>query len=251
MRQTQKTMEELNPADSLRINQGTEKEEYAALKAEINKLKDEKQALLKERDRINRTANVYGSMVYKFIRGMRNVATNRRENSLKSGCYPFIPLSSGELLILLNKLHQKNHLHFPHKTKTNYRGRFLDAGAGIGNQVLLADSTNYFFSSHGVEYDPRLVEVGNKLHDPGTIIHGDITTFANYADYDVVYYYVPMNNREWQMTFEEKLEDDLTVGSLIIAFGKNSPRIMKDPRFEKIDTEDRHQSARVFKKVAA
>lgn len=219
------------------------------LQTEIDQLKTQNKDLLGKYDTARRDANVYSGMVHRFIRGLRNVAVGRQRSPIKKGCYPFIPLPSRELLEVLYELYQNGFLTFPHRRKSGERGRFLDAGAGIGNQVLLAQSSNFFYSSHGVEYDPRLVEVGNKLHDPGTIMHGDILTFDKYADYDVIYYYVPMNDREMQRAFEERLEDKMTVGSLVLAFGKNSYRINKDSRFLQIKMKC--ESERVFKKIAA
>ncbi len=117
--------------------------------------------------------------------------------------------------------------------------KFLDCGCGIGNIMLLAKSAGY--EVYGIEYEKAVCEVARDLtwdrssprrgRKNDAIIHGDITTFEHYADYDVIYYYTPIKNYDKRKCWTAKLANDAKIGSVILSYG-GSNHFSNDARFK-------------------
>ena len=100
------------------------------------------------------------------------------------------------------------------------------------------------FSVEGLEYDSEVIERA-KIINPlfRSIKKQNIMTYKEYGKYDVVYYYCPFCNKEKQTKFEERVEDQMKIGALLIANCKMSKKILKDKRFCKVAPD-------MFEKIA-
>ena len=93
--------------------------------------------------------------------------------------------------------------------------------------MLIAEAAGY--EVYGIEYEEATCKIardliwkfrtvkGNKKND--SIIRDDITTFEHYADYDVIYYYSPISERNKAKQFLKKLGNNAKVGSIVISYG--------------------------------
>lgn len=119
----------------------------------------------------------------------------------------------------------------------NRRPRFLECGAGFGFVTEMARELG--FAATGVEIDPRYLAWAEKLFPFARFIEGDLLTFDDWEEWDVVHYYAPFHDEHPDVarTFEEKVEDRLKPGGVIIANHKVSERWRADPRFEVLRSE--------------
>jgi SAM-dependent methyltransferase len=122
---------------------------------------------------------------------------------------------------------------FPERT----RPRLLECGAGFGFVTELARELG--FNATGIELDPRYVGWARKLFPFARVVEDDLLTFDDWASWDVVYYYAPFHDDhpEVATAFEEKIEDLLRPGGIVIANHKVSERWRGDPRFELLRAE--------------
>lgn len=108
--------------------------------------------------------------------------------------------------------------------------KFLDCGCGIGNIMLIARAVGY--EVYGIEYEKATCKIARDLTWEDTtprrqkkndaIIHGDITEFEHYADYDVIYYYTPIKNSDKREYFLKKLSNDAKIGGIILSYGSSN-----------------------------
>ena len=152
----------------------------------------------------------------RFSADKRGYSHRRRREKL--GHYPFIPRDIDHAMCMI--MAAKTYLE---KTSNRRSGKFkfLDAGCGVGNIVMLAYAAG--FDAYGVEYDPKTLEWGKSLFEqfllePERLMQGDILEFNNYADYDVIYAYCPMLKGELERRFEEKAAQEAKPGAVIIGF---------------------------------
>lgn len=161
--------------------------------------------------------------------------------------YPFIPHSTRMSMEQL--IHAFDYLSANRKTP-NFT--FLDAGCGIGNIMSLARGAG--FMVYGLEIDPKAIKVA-KIMNPSfskRIKRGDILTHRSYGKYDVVYYYCPFYSVNGQQKFEERVENQMKIGAILIANMKQSAKIHKDKRFHLHEIKViRHDiSIRFFEKIS-
>jgi SAM-dependent methyltransferase len=97
---------------------------------------------------------------------------------------------------------------------------FIDCGAGLGFISILA--RNLGFKATGIEFSTRYVELARKLFPHAQTFEGDMLTFDNYAQYDVIFYYGPFKDEVFQEQFEHKVEAEAKSGAIIIANRKVS-----------------------------
>jgi SAM-dependent methyltransferase len=150
----------------------------------------------------------------------------KRSSTLdKLQSYDFIPLQPesiiGQLVFVIELL----------TGKSNYiRPKFLDAGCGPGNIMLLAGACG--FEPHGIELDTEVIARA-KYFNPyyKNIKRRNILTYPDYGEFDAIYYFCPINGPK-QQNFEERVEDLMKVGAILIPHLKRSQRIFKDDRFE-------------------
>jgi hypothetical protein len=165
--------------------------------------------------------------------------------------YPFIPNNTNHFLTQLLGLKKyiciKNNGYHPENGYIPML-KFLDCGCGIGFTVLLAGIAG--FDSHGIELNSKLIKVANVLNYPQkTIKRANVLTYAEYSEYDIIYFYCPLRNRKLEEKFEEKVEKDMKVGAYLIANLKASMKIIKDSRFKLIHGNLNGYRDWIFKKV--
>lgn len=100
--------------------------------------------------------------------------------------------------------------------------KFLDVGCGGGTKVLAA--TTCFDLCDGLEYDTNTVTTGRRfleLLSPGRckMIHGDALEFSDYGEYDVIYFYRPLRGHHRMVAMEERIFDQASPGTVILAVG--------------------------------
>jgi SAM-dependent methyltransferase len=168
-----------------------------------------------------------------------------REEQRENGSYEFIPQSTHYLLELFTKLPKilNRQKSWYNNKYDGYTTKFLDAGCGIGNVLLIAHFVAGFNFCHGIEYFSETIEQAIKwlgvypgrYNDHGMkIIQDNILTFSDYSKYDVIYYYCPFTNHLKEKEFEERLENEARVGTAIIGLMKQSSLIRKDKRFRQL-----------------
>ena len=103
------------------------------------------------------------------------------------------------------------------------RNKFLDCGCGIGNIMMLAGKVG--FGPYGIEYEKENVELARKLLrntiiSSKQVIHGDIMEYKYYNQYDVIYYYEPLQDHKKQRQFADKIAKDAKRGAFVIPNGE-------------------------------
>ncbi len=180
-----------------------------------------------------------------LIRRQRYTGESGIENS--EGSFPFIPYDTGTLFQQLKAVRlylEKEERWSGNTLATSY---FLDAGCGIGNVLLQAKMHGLCSYRHGIEYYKHSADRAEALLNSKRgannfksmrrdfkIMRKDILKFRGYSKYDVVYFYCPFVDRRLQVMFEERLEDSMKVGAVLIANMKHGNAIARDDRFERI-----------------
>jgi SAM-dependent methyltransferase len=167
-----------------------------------------------------------------------------------TGSYPFIPLSASEMWKTFRSLRQalqEEGLEIFRKDR-----KFLDAGCGLGNALFYASATGLAEITHGIEYFPKTARAGrnflacsNKPEDRIAIFTADIMTFKRYSEYDIIYYYCPFHYTPLEILFEERLEDEMRVGAILVPVNKQGCSADAGGRFKRIG------NTRGFVKVSA
>lgn len=124
--------------------------------------------------------------------------------------------------------------------------KFLDAGCGVGNVLSMLLFLNNSFGStaqvKGLELDKSLVTFGNTYLGCNSdcknanlpIKEQDITTYTDYSQHNLIYYYCPIRNVTFQRYFEEYLEDQCDVGTILMPNLKRGQMIRTDHRFKEV-----------------
>lgn len=131
------------------------------------------------------------------------------------GCFADIPLNVGRFLANAH-LARRLLMARRHKGPT----RFLDVGCGGGVKVVLA--AELFDEARGLEYDPGYVEAAGRTFAAMRamrcgVVHADGLTYGGYGDFDVIYFYQPMQNVEQLHRLEEQIATTARPGTLLIA----------------------------------
>jgi hypothetical protein len=108
--------------------------------------------------------------------------------------------------------------------------RFLDLGCGGGTKVLAARTC--FETCHGLEYEARTVASGKKLlaslgAEHCKLMQGDAFAFADYGEYDVIYFFRPLRSTEDMIEMEARVLAQVQPGTILMvpAGGLLSPDI--------------------------
>lgn len=147
------------------------------------------------------------------------------------GHFGFIPSEPGPILTALIKA---KHLLRENDLSTYSRGyptyKFLDAGCGVGNIMLLANCIG--FDAWGIERDPETIKLACKLdcHGGEHIIKSDMVEYKDYGKYDVIYYYQPMRSEKMKV-FVDALHSQIKVGAIVIPNG-DCCQFAEDSKFE-------------------
>ena len=208
------------------------------------------------------------SLLNKFIREITNkmrigfeVASTKelaKRRDKMNGAYPYIP--NTPYYVFMQYLSAVAYLKQYYETK---KIKFLDAGCGVGNILAMIDfiqqtlciNTTYT----GLELDPALAAFGNTflgfpewyIGENKPIIEQDITTYTGYAKHNIIYYYCPIANTTFEGYFEEYLEDECAVGTVILPNMKRGRAIREDYRFKKlvVDVENYSIPIEMFVKI--
>jgi len=76
----------------------------------------------------------------------------------------------------------------------NAGSRFLDVGCGLGNKVWIAQSLG--FDGYGLEINPKYATIAGEYVGTDHVFCHDGTTYPDYDQYDVIYFYNPMPSDE-------------------------------------------------------
>ncbi|RLI53636.1 MAG: hypothetical protein DRO87_11335 [Candidatus Thorarchaeota archaeon] len=187
--------------------------------------------------------------LYHYMDGLMSLAnelnlrrdTHRMTNN-KS--YPFIPHDPIDLVRIFTNV--ERHLY---DGGIKHDPRFLDAGCGIGNVMVLAHAVGFEVS--GIDINPDLIELAHHMfahsHDYSLDIC-DILSYNKYNMYDIIYYFCPIQDVELEKEFEKKVEKDAKKGAIIIAALKRDRTIYDNPLFDRLEHLEGRSTARVFQK---
>lgn len=154
---------------------------------------------------------------------------HKREYSQeRKGCYPFISSTPRSVVAqigcALEYLIERDGVN----TYDSYgRYKFVDAGCGIGNIVMIAKQFHHIGIADGIESDPKLVRLARRIINADgyrpkpTIYQSDIRSIEFYDDYDIVYYYCPMCDYDIQREFERHIFKQLRNGKIVITHDGN------------------------------
>lgn len=166
--------------------------------------------------------------------------------------YPYVPNSCRDIAATLDSIFRiitkKKNITDLHDQP---RLRFLDAGCGIGNIVTLAYTVG--FVAHGIELNSEYLKLAKKLtvnlyHRP-YFECADIITFDRYHKYDLIYYYVPIQDRVLQTAFEVHLIRNMKVGAYMFPTGSNRAVQVarREHYFKEYETDTHNRS--IFEKI--
>ncbi len=113
--------------------------------------------------------------------------------------------------------------------------RFIDIGCGIGNIMLLAELMD--FKVFGIEKDTGSLEIARSLLGRAAVSEEDIWNFTQLDEFDVVYYFRPFCEKTHQLAFEQRIEDKLKPGAILIANRKMSQAINDDLRYQRLSPQ--------------
>lgn len=167
-----------------------------------------------------------------------------RKKCKKVGSFHYIPRWSTEILkefIVLKKWLRDsvNHKNLFVKAKNKgIKRTFVDAGSGFGNILLLANMSRLSKYCTGIEFNKftsdTAKEILNTTKEDFKLILDNIITYKKYAEFDIIYYYHPFSDPLLEVYFEEFIEDEASLGTIIIPKSKHNYNIQYDKRFTRI-----------------
>ena len=186
-------------------------------------------------------------MYQQFLAHLR-YGPNHEEPLNDKDHYGFIPNGPEPVITSLIKAMDLLKKHNPAPRDKYISYKFLDAGCGAGNIMLLANCLG--FDVWGIERDEVTIKLARKLFHrskkPGHgIIKADLTEYKGYGGYDVIYYYQPMHEKKMNI-FVDALCNQMKVGAVVIAFGGGC-QILKDKRFK----QHKSQYVYIYRKIKA
>jgi SAM-dependent methyltransferase len=170
----------------------------------------------------------------------------------EKGRHRFIPMTSvNDMAIYLDRA-----LKELLKDKSFYRPKAVDAGCGGGNIMFLMYLAG--FKPYGLEIDLSAIKIAKqffKAYDIDAIIERADILKHDYSKYDLVYFYLPLCNRDKEFEFELQVLRTLKVGKLVLGisdfFGifHRESKINKGTNICKVIKRDRgHKSIVLFRK---
>lgn len=161
------------------------------------------------------------------------------KHNKETGAYGFVPTKDiieliKILITILSYLKKKSGLE---------NISLLDAGCGVGNILLIAKVLG-FSDVYGIEFDVNTIKIAKRLSESFTasynyseenfhIIKADLSKYDKYENYDVIYYYQPINPGSKQMgKFLSLVKENMKIGAIVVTNGTNP--FKKDKRFRNI-----------------
>lgn len=152
--------------------------------------------------------------VFDWVHAVLN-REKQSDEAIESGCFPDIALPNSEF---------HEHLHAAYRVLL-VRGqaqsvRFLDVGCGGGLKVLSA--LRYFSHADGLDYQKSYVDSARTLLERAEVegaraFQADALTFDRYGDYDVIYFYRPIQDQDKIIEMERRIIDQVAPGTILIA----------------------------------
>ncbi|WP_108835496.1 class I SAM-dependent methyltransferase [Tateyamaria sp. Alg231-49] len=136
----------------------------------------------------------------------------------KDGLYRDIPLPMSQFSSLIGAAYR-----LCLAQRKTHPLRFLDVGSGGGTKVLAA--TTCFDVCHGLEYEAHTFATGSQVleglgADRCTLFHGNAFEFEDYGNYDVIYYFRPMQSNPDMIALEARILAQARPGSFLCVPGE-------------------------------
>jgi len=195
----------------------------------------------RDRDEIK----IYEYIIYRYISILKGMRYDTKKygsygqsplfnDDAKSPYYGLISNSVVEVVSNLLKIYKLTHL-LPNRNKLSRR-KFLDAGCGLGNILIAAQAIG--FDAHGIEFDSKTFKLANKLFNGAagvtpTIEKANMITYDKYDKFDIIYYYVPIRNREIMTKAAINIMNSMKSGAIIVPYGFTGI-FVDDKRFKRI-----------------
>ncbi|THB74065.1 MAG: class I SAM-dependent methyltransferase [Desulfobulbaceae bacterium] len=145
--------------------------------------------------------------------------------------YPFVAMDTrqayDQLALARDRLREQQSSSEPIK--------FIDIGCGIGNILLIAEMME--FEIFGIEKDLASLETAKGLVGEEYVSCQDIWTFDRIDQFDIVYYFRPFCEKNYQLRFERLVEEHIKPGGILIANRKMSTEIGQQPEFIRLDPD--------------
>jgi len=167
------------------------------------------------RDVLDHVFALFGHSLHKIANPSEHTQSSDAE---KDGLYRDIPLPMSQYSSLIGAAYR-----LCLAQRKTHPLRFLDVGSGGGTKVLAA--TTCFDVCHGLEYEAHTVETGVQLltglgADRCTLFHGNAFEFDEYGDYDVIYYFRPMQSNEDMIAMEARILAQARPGTILCVPGE-------------------------------
>jgi SAM-dependent methyltransferase len=188
--------------------------------------------------------SVMSDMIFDLINAQRPGYHKEMTEGVSDRCsYPFIPMQHTRLIETLVSLRERlrDMKSWSGNRKRSGKKLFLDAGCGPGNVMVTARAAGLCDAYHGIEFFDETFKkaqawlgINERGNNTYKLFQEDILKFNHYGKYDIIYFYCPFSDHRLQRRFEERLEDEMKVGAILIGFLKQSRAIRKDYRFKRI-----------------
>lgn len=192
---------------------------------------------ISENQRLQQSVNTLSTAYDTLVRGIgESVKQKYKSNYVsaiqkKSRSFPFIPYPP-------HSVTDQIYVAFRQLGHVWNKYKFLDAGCGIGNIMLLANKAGFLV--YGLEIDPTLLTTASKINRNMffSMKKQNIMTYKDYGEYDVIYYYCPFSCNTKEKVFEKYVENQMKIGAIIIPNFKQSNKINRDKRFKCVPVGD-------------
>jgi len=100
--------------------------------------------------------------------------------------------------------------------------KFLDVGAGVGQKVYLAHLMG--FDAFGLELRPQLYKEAKEVmynlrgYGDSQFFNANALTFNKYNEFNVIYFYCPIQDRDLQIQLEKRIAEKASVGTIVVPF---------------------------------
>lgn len=150
--------------------------------------------------------------------------------------YHYIPFPNDLFIDLM--LNLKSYLHKTGECNTSNH-KFLEIGCGIGTKMIVVYNIMHISleNVHGLEINSSLAEIARKITRM-TVFNEDANSFKKYNDYNILYYYCPIEDREKEIRLEKYIESHMRHGAYLVYALKEDRTFLESGRFELITKLD-------------
>ena len=93
--------------------------------------------------------------------------------------------------------------------------KFLEVGSGTGYYCDIMKKIG--MQVEGIELNSKLFEISTQMFPEIKFHNIDCLNFENYGEYDIIYYWSPFSDKEFQEKLNSRIEDEIKVGGYIVA----------------------------------